>query len=381
MNNIAIYDPICLDNNGHNARSCRLFARAARDFYDHVKILCAADGYEQSGSLFGDIDSEGWLTCGYDLKGTGGHQKDNYYLSAALTDLKKSLEENPDYRIFAPGIDFYTFSALCTLAKSEPELVRDRVSIRFIGVLENDTRRTHNKGRFFAKFAEEAASLNDLGVRFSAETMFYANFLSNLTNVNVETCPYPVVPTLKRGSYSRAKTGDMISVGLIGAPRREKGYFAMASLADRLFERKLDVELVVQRMPISNGEFLANYSMHLHAMPNVRSLASFLQDDEMELALHNCDYQLLAYLSSIYKYRGSAMLFDAVQHFCPVIVQKDNGFALEVSEFKIGYVYDDESELVKVLSEIGPPTEAMIDNLIAFQTWSQSQVKACMAEI
>lgn len=380
MNKLIIYDPVCMTNSGHNSRACRLFYEQATKLYDEVIVIHAGAMVGETLTELVGIPQEDWLTCGYDLLGTDGDKKIDpiSIFKKSKQDLLRCLEKHVDSSIFILGCDFYTFSALCLLCKEVPELVQGRIILRFIGVLENDTRSDHNKGRFFDLLHKHAKLIDKLGIRIIAETMFYAEFLSSIAGVQVDVCPYPMKVRAEGRKLKQVKDTPLC-VGLIGAPRREKGYFKIASLATQLQLDKNSATFLIQCMKLGSPEFLANYSMFLHSQPNVESLPSYLSEDEMVEAFATSDYQLLAYEPSIYRYRGSAILFEAVQEFCPVLALSGNAFAREVEHFGIGYVFKTEAQLVEMLRTIPKPNRQMDEKLAAFQKWADTKTASCMA--
>jgi hypothetical protein len=376
MGQLIIYDPCCISPRGHNARSCKLFQKKASTLYDSVKIITGKH-VEFIPELVG-IDCKDVLSCGYDLLGKGAERDIEHIdlFDVAFMDLKTTLKSNDGSIVFIPGCDFYTFRAVLKLLFEEPSLIRDRLFLRFISVLENDTRYDHDKGRFLALFAEHAAIAARYGVRFSAETIFYSEFLEKISGAPVDTCPYPLEPEPDASILGGNEAP--VCVGSIGAARREKGYFDLLSLSLSLQSNKVDTTLLLQRMSLKSPEFLANYEMMLHSQPNVQSLNYYLSEADMDAAFDAVDYQLLAYDISTYRYRGSAILFDAVQRFTPVLAHKENGYVKEVERFGIGFVFGTYEQLIKLIKTAPKRNEAMHKKLFAFQQWAESQTKHCL---
>lgn len=374
LKRLIIYDPSCYGEGGHNARSCKLFCENGKKIFDNVKVLhSGGDKYIETLS---GIDQEGWLNFYY--KSQNKNYSSTEIFTQAENDLQRALAENENSVIFVISCDFYIFSAICQIAKFNPNLLRSRLKVRFIGLYEHETISNKDEQRFFEKFSKNAAFLHSIGITFSAETKVYATYLSQISKVFVEVCPYPIMFTKSRRNFSALQKPNPLKIGIIGEPRREKGYFNLASLASKISDKNLNVELIFQKQDKSNAEFDESYSAILERSHNIKFLPSYLTLEEMERALDNVHYQLLFYEPSKYYHRGSAMLYEAIKRFCPVLALSKNAFAREVKDFGLGYVFASESELIKKLSDLPNKHTKTESNIINFSKWAEKQTIMCM---
>lgn len=185
---------------------------------------------------------------------------------------------------------------------------------------------THQRIQLFAETPNYSRLLNDFGFK----------------DVKLGTLPIPrpiVTTTKKRGVSSGKYGGSNPKIGLLGSPRRDKGYDQYSKIISYLQFTNPNYIFYVQIEPNLEGK--SELEESLASFKNVHFIRDKISHGRLQSLILQMDVLLLPYNEGIYQFRGSAMLTEAVSARTPVVCPAMIGVGRMVEVLKLGVTYED----------------------------------------
>jgi hypothetical protein len=111
----------------------------------------------------------------------------------------------------------------------------------------------------------------------------------------------------------------------LGAGRTDKGFAALAEIADATHARDASIQFRIQRA--GSGQGLQAAERALAQAPNVTLLPAFLEDEAYARELGEAHVVLLAYDVALYARRGSGVFVDAMLTGAPLVCVANTALA------------------------------------------------------
>jgi glycosyltransferase involved in cell wall biosynthesis len=387
-NDVIIFDPVCGIERGHNLPTIKKYAKWLKEEFNFASTACVS-----LNNIKADKDScldfeqipwvyNYWLPTKNEIKALRNRkviQHDHYMdmLTCGVhhyyshIKIKRSLKKTLKMRgkfFFFPGADFYSLSALHSLAL-EGLVPKDKIIIiRLMGVMETATK-IPNARKVFTELLQGIKSILGQQVRISAETEKYALYLSGLLNIEISVTPIPSdlsnVDAINKRQQNKQLTIDDLIIACLGGARADKGYFEIAVIAEKLLNTKAtrNVRFRVQGMHMSNPEYNWEYQAKLASLINVVLLPARLTDLELLTEIDTSDLVLLPYSQGTYEQRGSAILFDSLPFGKPIIGMDGTGFGDTIRNGGLGLTYNGYDDLMNKLFQVTIFSEAMLKKI------------------
>jgi glycosyltransferase involved in cell wall biosynthesis len=194
----------------------------------------------------------------------------------------------------------------------------------------------------------------DCTITLSHETAAAANALANQIGTPVAHCPAIVdcelLPLRAGGAVD-----DVVRVGWLGEPRREKGSTILPDIIERVLshESSKRFQFVVQSLGMDR-KWLNELNRRLDKFgDSVVRLKSDLEGATYFNALASCDILLLPYDPASYpKERGSGIAIEALVTGIPIVATKET-FAASLIDDNCGLTGDNTESLACSVIEIG----------------------------
>ena len=74
-----------------------------------------------------------------------------------------------------------------------------------------------------------------------------------------------------------------------------------------------------------------------------------LDMDQLKEMIKNCSFVILPYDNKSYSKNGSAIAYQCVEAFVPILTKKGVGFASEIEKFNLGYSFEELGEIPKLV--------------------------------
>lgn len=254
----------------------------------------------------------------------------------SLRFLKMGYSMSPDFSratctsevIFFPSIDFEDFLYLLPLIrKFGVRKGSHKIILRFL-CIDAESFLEKRLSKFIVRTLFKYFKKMFPTVVFAAETSEGANYLSSKLKSSVTWLPTPVI-----GSY---KT-DQIQTGLLllpGKPRWDKGSDELPDYAKILSGR--DSSVLITAQSDDADQYLPKSNLML--------VASDLAADDYNLMLANCQWIFSPHIRSVYRYRGSALLHDAISYEKLILCRRGTTLGNFVEKFQIGAIFSDQSD-------------------------------------
>lgn len=260
------------------------------------------------------------------LTGFGGVERTVARIASFLNGLEEDL-------LFFPNVDRYTLKAL---AQSGNALHGKRISLRMIAVGEclwhgEDQRYIdgYSPNRFdHFDDLRQIASLCDVFI--SAESSAYQRLIGDRTGLACGRWPIPM-----RNAERVPSTHPRDVVYLPGTPRWDKG----SAVADAL------TSAMAKANPALTFAFQTDGTETIQQGNRVL-LPRLLEREVYQNWLQRSLCVVLPYDREVYRYRGSASVFDAADAGAAIFTLDGLGFSDEVVESGIGRVYNDIESLM-----------------------------------
>lgn len=260
-----------------------------------------------------------------------------------------------------------------------------KVHLRLISVLENSNVNKSGYVKFvnLVKQIHKKFPLAHTKLTLSTETPRYTQKVISDTNYPVSILPYP--PISKSGS-SFPENCNYFSVGFLGSGREDKGFFRIMDII-KVFIDKYNyhsINFIVQSIEIDtirNDYAKMHYVSQLLAHPYVELLDSRLSDEIMNTKMAECDVLCLPYDSNIYRFRGSAMLMEALAENIFVIANAGCGFSDFVPLFDNGMIANTDEEYADAIFKYLCNSSKLKDKCTNAKLQHEEWFEATMGEI
>lgn len=262
---------------------------------------------------------------------------------------KKYVFTSSDKFIF-PNADLMTVFALFLWLMFRKKKRLPRIKLRFINVFENYNL-PHILGMKQLLGMSKLLNHRIKCVSIFAETNRYKDQLSNFAD-NISVAPYPPVMVTKNRMRLVPKKSKFMTVGVLGSARPDKGFTEIPILLNYLAQQSFSVKVnfLVQESVESWGFEYDHAKFLLQTNKHVELLPGYLDHNTILENIQKCDLLLLPYDKSIYRFRGSAMLFEAADLNIPVLAPSHTGFGETIRRFGIGWTYGHLSEIPQLLA-------------------------------
>lgn len=241
-----------------------------------------------------------------------------------IDELKTFLIGLDQEVIFFPNVDRVSLEAI---ALASGQLKGKRLVIRMIAVGEAfyDGEFCPNRFSYFDTL-KHIVSVCD--VQLSAETAVYAEFVTAKIGFPCEVWPVP----LRRKHADLAIVRDVIYFP--GSPRGDKGADLLDDLTSHIARRNPDLKIAYQM----GGDSTI-------VLDNRVLLPTHISEEEYNEWLSRSASVVLPYDRDVYRYRGSASLYDAAEYQVPVVSLEGMGLSREIEMFNIGRVFNSVSQI------------------------------------
>ena len=219
------------------------------------------------------------------------------------------------------------------IVKSNKKLI-----VRLIGVMENDVGGIVDETKFIPQL-EMLKSKLGARLKIGAETLGYAEFLTASINCQVDYLPFPLTNNCPKKSYQELKS---IKFGFLGAPREDKGYYSVPDIIYSIKGILPSAKFVIQG---EKAEDKIWDSIQSNIKSDITYTKSPLEHGVILDLLAQCDFVILPYDENVYKHRGSAIMFEALEVGVSCITFMNPAFARDIEAYKIGLVFNSIREL------------------------------------
>ena len=186
--------------------------------------------------------------------------------------------------------------------------------------------------------------------RLGVETLGFQNLLLSIGFKRdlIFWSPWPQFELKKINST----VANPIRIGFLGTAKKRKGFEKIPEILKELDSRNIKSEVLIQKAVFpwpgytdTVKELESTFSEIVFFLPAELSLS------ELQLYIQKTQVLVLPYDPSSYKINASGLLYHAADYEIPVIAQKGVGFANEIVENKIGYIYQEISEIPDLINQ------------------------------
>jgi glycosyltransferase involved in cell wall biosynthesis len=344
-----ICDPICVLPFGHNAPAMAYFRSFFAPDFDRIECcvglpfsdaIASRQGFRKYFTyLYNDVmpvDAGGGLDEGAGTDTDGPWPNDVASRIARHDYLGLITQEAMGRRdvLFLPSADFHSVHGLLEALRELPADESPAVLLRLIGVMENASHVVLEPMKHLCS-AIEAARRAGHRILVAAETPVYANHLAASFDIDVAMLPYPLLAE----AIPLPRTGPFV-VASAGSARFDKGFLDLLPIIRevRRLDDGLDIEFRIQGLTDRQVVHHQSYTNQLYAMPGVVLLPAVLSHDDMRALYAGCHAVLLPYEQSIYQFRGSAVLMEAIAYGRHTIARGSLGFSCQIEYYQNGEI-------------------------------------------
>lgn len=282
-----------------------------------------------------------WAKRSARREGIDGMRKRMLQNVAAL-DRKYGFTRN-DLLLFPNGEPFGVI-AFCNYFSDRPAQQRPRLHFRMIAVQDAEAV-PHDDP--IAVVAGHVAQAKQMGtdVQMSCETPKYLDELQSVLP-DAFLMPYPF------NAWCHPETKTSNAIGCIGQGRWDKGYFRIATIAEKVAQTHPNAEWIVQSMRETDGRYSIEYQQKLSAMANIRIAPGFLSNHAIDALYAKARFSVLPYHEETYRLRGSAVLQEALAHGQLCIAPSGTGISSAVAFFGNGLVARSDEEFAAAVGTL-----------------------------
>jgi hypothetical protein len=351
---LLIIDPVCALPYGHNAQALAYFRKYFLNsgIYSDVLLFGSNQLPTSVASAYGIIPFFDFLYSDVisiplftypQSSPRNPMQAGGSKLSAAVSDFLHFFAEynvTSGDALFLPSADFYAIGALSEIASRQALPSSLKLLLRLIGVMERTTTDFANPEETFLEALGRLLRSHE-PVRLSSEAPVYANFLAATLKAFVHVTPYPLV-------------GDLVPLPDVrdfrvfcgGTARIDKGYLRLDNIASLVYEKRpqRDVRFFVQPLPPVESYRFVEYTRNLISQPGVELVNDRMTAAELASWSAYAHAFLMPYDKTVYRFRGSAMLMEAIAYGRQVITEASTGYAPQVEYYGAGTLCQTDQE-------------------------------------
>jgi glycosyltransferase involved in cell wall biosynthesis len=314
---LIILDPVCIFPYGHNVAAMGNFRNFVGKYYDKVVCLgnkrlpeataarhdieLAFEYYYNDAMPLPKSDMDGTILRTHAQKAAAAKQD--------LVMVLKHLEVNSADTLCYPSIDFYSLLALVEAIDDLRRAGSPKILIRLIGVME-----TASSGQYAKPLNVALALINRLceagiEIRLAAETPRYAEYLAMQLDR-----PVAVAANIELREQAPLSQSEHFTVICPGSARYDKGFLNLADLFSQVRQRdpEMRIRFRTQVLPDRDLKNHIDYLIRLYAIPGTTILPSQLPAEDLVTMYEDADLVLLPYAHDVYRFRGSAVLIEAM---------------------------------------------------------------------
>lgn len=274
---------------------------------------------------------------------------ENYLASRRAFKLftRKMAEEHEANEItyFFPSADNLMARALTRELRKQNS--SSKVLLRFIGVFEHIGIPKLMESRALFKVSARRSN-----VRIFAETTPMRDYISSF-GANCSVLEYPSFSVdshedSRKESHTNLFLDDDLVIGFLGNGRDDQGSIKALDIA--IACNSLGYKFLVQNDDLLGNDQRSNFTRNLLALPNVFPIGANLDRKTFSEVIRSCDILVLPYDIDTYRFRGSAMLFEAADMLKPIIAPKGTGLGETVEEYGLGVTYSQDLPWIEVLA-------------------------------
>jgi len=248
------------------------------------------------------------------------------------------------------------FPTSCPLAIFfiENSMLHNRRNLMFkkIKTYARLTNTSENRGAFSIIAGKEtlssllaADSPNNFGVvRLGFETDKYLSRMQTSTS-NKFRSPFPPIGAVK----PKMEESKNLAFSFLGYPKDIKGVNKIVEIIQGVEQLACKSSLKWIVHVSSKNDKLHSNLIHLN---NVQFLLGKISNEEMESALVESSVLVLPYDVQKYLMNASAMAYRAADYRKPVITLKGSAFSEEILHYGLGWVVDDDEEIMELISRL-----------------------------
>ena len=258
-----------------------------------------------------------------------------------------------------------------------------KVHFRLINVLEsaniNNSGYTKLVGLLRETHSRHPNAFSKISI--STETPRYTQKIISDTNYPASILPYPPIDNR---NFEKETSYNYFSVGFLGSGREDKGFFRILNII-KIFLEKYNYHSIsflvqsIEEKTIQEDHNKMHYVSQLGAHPYINLLDSQLSEDHMNLNMCQCDILCLPYNKDIYRYRGSAMLMEALSDKKYVIASKGCGFSEFIPLLGNGAVVESDEDFADAIYEFLCNKPKCLENLkkaqLEHEKWFENSMK------
>ncbi len=357
-----IVDPVCSQFLGHNYTALHLFQKYLEDMKLFKSVKCVASEVLPEASEGDDIDRLfhycysvfmplAHLTEDYEKEWVS--QQSQKVSSDPLVEqsykdwatfFKKYKVKSTD-AIVMPSIDYCSTMGLLHFMKRDlTTKTCPAIKLRFIGVLENASKYSADPKADIFQLLRELS--DDFPIAISTETPLYSSFVAENIGRPAYVVPYPV---FEKDPLPMPES-DAFGISSLGSARMDKGFGELPGIMQRMHAKYPDFNFRFEgQLPPGNVSVDPNLLNSLYCLPRVRMLPESITDAEMRDLWLRTDVALLPYSAGTYRYRGSAILQEALNYGRLVLTGPNTAFADQIRYYNCGYVVNSHEEYVDML--------------------------------
>lgn len=322
---IHLIDPTCILKYGHNMPALLRYNK-----------ICLENGYESFIHVCQDHLDKSLTNLNMDLEhcyGFGGVVIPEDPVEASMRNVEKFIDDSNEKKVlFFINIDYFSILALDRLTEKIKHSNINLI-VRLIGVMENDIGGSVDDQKFIPYLKKLKFNLGSR-LKIGTETLAYSEFITNSIGYEVEYMPFPLMDFTKP---TKKESTTNLTFGFLGAPREDKGYPFIPSIINNLYSQDANTKFIIQG---EEGSDCIWDSISEKYRSNIQYFKSPLEHSLIFQLLRQCSVLILPYDEVVYKKRGSAMLFEAIEVGVPSITIGKPAFSKEIEIYGLGIVYD-----------------------------------------
>lgn len=314
---LLIIDPVCVFSYGHNVAAMENFKRFVGKYYDEVACfgcarlpdaIAAQYGIEPTFEYYYN-DAMPLPRSDTDKTILRTHAQKVIAAKQDLSRLLKRLKVNSADTLCYPSVDFYSLMALAEAVEELREAGNPKILIRLIGVMETASSAQYAKPLNVALALIGRLCEAGISVRLAAETPRYAEYLATQLNR-----PVAVAANIELREQVPLPQCEYFTVICPGSARYDKGFLHLVELFSQVRQRdpEMRIRFRTQVLPDRDLKHQIDYLIQLYAIPGVNILPSQLPAEKLVSMYEDADLVLLPYAHDVYKFRGSAVLIEAM---------------------------------------------------------------------
>jgi len=205
-----------------------------------------------------------------------------------------------------------------------------------------------NPSRSLALIGRLSSFLNIQNFKFASENIDLCSKVTNITGMNCKTLCFPI--TVAKLPYTTIKQNEdkKYVVGILGMPRREKGFDLVVKLIKKIYEKNnpRNFKFLIQApVAAAASEGLASNLQLLVEIEKKSSIIEIIKKPtspfEHSCLIHKCSFLLIPYRLFSYSKRGSLIPIEGLLHEKPLLMTKGLMVERDLPPLKVASFFED----------------------------------------